>query len=70
MNAKLIEMSAANSMKAIQPKMKELQERHKNDIYWRLHIWLPVNAILRGFVLYAAAGRLAGEAAPFDGTHT
>lgn len=24
------------------------KERHKNDIYWRLHLWLPVNAILRG----------------------
>lgn len=24
------------------------QERHRGDIYWRLHFWLPVNAILRG----------------------
>lgn len=24
------------------------QVRHRNDIYWRLHFWLPTNAILRG----------------------
>ena len=29
-------------------RMTPAKERHKNDIYWRLHIWLPVNAILRG----------------------
>ena len=29
-------------------RMTPVKERHKNDIYWRLHIWLPVNAILRG----------------------
>ncbi len=29
-------------------RMTPVKERHKSDIYWRLHIWLPVNAILRG----------------------
>jgi len=28
--------------------MTPVKEHHKNDIYWRLHIWLPVNAVLRG----------------------